>query len=94
MVPSEAELVLLGRFGQWERRSLPGLARMAGGKIPRGAHSLHSAISPNGRFISYDRGGIYYGGNQIPIWRTTEPTSINSDPDLSARMPGMPAGHL
>jgi WD40 repeat protein len=89
VVPSEAELVLLGSFGPWERRSLSGLARMAGGEIPRGAHSLHSAISPNGRFISYDRGGTYYGGSEIPIWRTTGPTSINSDPELSARMPGI-----
>ena len=83
VVPSEAELVLSNGVGLWERRSLPDLMLVAGGRVPVGAHDLLSSISSSGRFISHNNGSI-----EILLWGTGKPTTLYSDPDLRGRAPG------
>ena len=82
VVPSESELVLSNGAGQWERRSLPGLKLAASGKVPVGAQGLLDAISPSGRFISYNN-----GLTEIPLYRTVGSASVDPAPDLRGRGP-------
>jgi hypothetical protein len=65
-VPSDAEVVLYnGGIGLWQRRSLASLAVLAGANNQFGVHDLASAISADGKLISFTNGDV-----TVPSWRT------------------------
>jgi sugar lactone lactonase YvrE len=82
-LPSETETVLFSQSGGWQRLSLPDLVKMGEGRINVGAHNYVNAISPSGRFISFNN-----EGDAVMLWRTDKSGEAPDDPELTGRTPG------
>lgn len=62
----ETQVVIFdGSYGTWQRLSLPALARVAGSTLEFGTHDYGSAISADGRYLSYTN-----GADLLPLWTT------------------------
>ncbi|MDF5752963.1 TIR domain-containing protein [Spongiactinospora sp. TRM90649] len=79
-LPDENTLYLLGRDGQWERRSVPGLRPDGGSKAGRGlpANSLVAGYSSDGGYFGWT------GPGGTRLWRTTDP---GAEPYFSTELP-------
>jgi WD40 repeat protein len=82
-LPSETETVFFSQNGRWQRLSLPGLVKQGEGRINVGAHNYVNAISPSGRFISFNN-----EGDAVMLWRTDKSGEAPYDPELTGRTPG------
>jgi WD40 repeat protein len=83
VIPSEAETVLFNRSGRWLRLSLPGLVKEGEGRINVGVHNAVNAISPSGRFVSFNN-----LGSAVMLWRTDKSGDAPFDAELTGRTPG------
>jgi WD40 repeat protein len=82
-LPSETETVFFSQSGRWQRLSLPDLAKMGEGRINVGAHNYVNAISPSGRFVSFNN-----AGDAVMLWRTDKSGEAPYDAELTGRTPG------
>ncbi|WP_248958624.1 WD40 repeat domain-containing protein [Sphaerisporangium perillae] len=70
----DGHIVLLdGAYGTWVRLSTPELKRIAGSTIGFGIHNWASALSADGRYVTYTNADTW-----LPLWRTS------GSPDLDA----------
>jgi WD40 repeat protein len=83
VIPSETETVLFNQGGRWQRLSLPDLVKTGEGKITQGSHNYVNALSPSGRFISFNN-----AGSAVMLWRTDKSGEAPYDPELTGRTPG------
>jgi WD40 repeat protein len=83
VIPSETEMVLFNQGGIWQRRSLPDLVKEGGGQVNVGAHNYVNAVSPSGRFVSFNN-----AGSAVMLWRTLKSGPAPDDPELTGRTPG------
>jgi WD40 repeat protein len=83
VIPSETETVLFNQGGRWQRLSLPDLVKEGEGKITQGTHNYVNALSPSGRFISFNN-----AGSAVMLWRTDKSGQAPYDPELTGRTPG------
>ena len=75
----EAQLVVLDRYGGWERLAVPSLRKVSASSADFGAHDFADAMSATGRFISFTN-----GGTPLYVYDTvTTPTPVLS-PALGA----------
>jgi WD40 repeat protein len=77
-----------GGYGVWERLAVPELTRRSGKSFGFGVHNKGSAISVDGRYVSYTN-----GAPKLPLW-TTEETSDIDAPNLIARIRPEPSAAL
>jgi WD40 repeat protein len=83
VIPSETETVFFNQSGMWQRLSLPDLVKKGEGKISQGTHNYVNALSPSGRFISFNN-----AGDAVMLWRTDKSGQAPYDPELTGRTPG------
>jgi WD40 repeat protein len=71
-MPDDTQIVTFeSGYGEWQRRSLPGLAQLAGAVAGFGTANYAAALSPGGRYFSYSN-----NGESLPLWTTdTTPSS-------------------
>jgi hypothetical protein len=79
VIPSETETVFFNQGGRWLRLSLPGLVKRGEGRINVGAHNYVNAISPSGRFVSFNN-----EGDAVMLWRTDKSGQAPDDAELTA----------
>ena len=83
VIPNETETVLFNQSGMWQRLSLPDLVKKGEGKITQGTHNYVNALSPSGRFISFNN-----AGSAVMLWRTDKSGQAPYDPELTGLTPG------
>jgi hypothetical protein len=83
VIPSETETVLFNQGGRWQRLSLPDLVKEGEGKITQGTHNYVNALSPSGRFVSFNN-----AGSAVMLWRTLKSGEAPYDPELTGGTPG------
>jgi WD40 repeat protein len=83
VIPNETETVLFNQGGRWQRLTLPGLVKEGEGKISQGVHNYVNALSPSGRYISFNN-----AGDAVMLWRTDKSGEAPYDPELTGRTPG------
>jgi hypothetical protein len=83
VIPNETETVLFNQGGRWQRLTLPGLVKEGEGKISQGVHNYVNALSPSGRYISFNN-----AGDAVMLWRTDKSGEAPYDPELTGRTSG------